>query len=175
VLWLKPDDATAEKNLRLEAERRGVAPARIVFASPVPRLEDHLARLRQADLFLDTLDYNAHTTASDALSLGVPVVTCLGSTFAGRVAASLLRAIGLPELVTDSLPGYEALALMLARDRGQLAALKSKLAGNRAHCPLFDTANFTRNIEAAFTTMWRRSRDGEPPASFAVDRSAILS
>jgi protein O-GlcNAc transferase len=175
VLWLKPDDATAERNLRLESQHRGVAAARLVFAQPVRHVEDHLARLRQADLFLDTLNYNAHTTASDALSLGVPVVTCLGSTFAGRVAASLLRATGLPELVTGSLAEYETLALMLARDSEKLAALKSRLAGNRGRWPLFDTARFTRDIEAAFTTMWRRSRDGQPPASFAVDRAAILS
>lgn len=169
VLWLKPDNATAEQNLRLEAERRGVAGARIVFAQPVPRVEDHLARLRQADLFLDTLNYNAHTTASDALLLGVPVLTCIGSTFAGRVAASLLRAIGLPEFATGSLAEYETLALRLAREPAQLAVVKTKLADNRARFPLFDTARFTRNLEAAFTTMARRSRDDEPPQSFAVD------
>ncbi len=175
VLWLKPDNATAEQNLRLEAERRGVAGARIVFAQPVPRVEDHLARLRQADLFLDTLNYNAHTTASDALLLGVPVVTCTGSTFAGRVAASLLHAIGLPELVTGSLAEYEASALKLARDRDLLAAVKAKVSENRVRFPLFDTARFTRNLEAAYMTMWRRSRDGEPPASFAVDISTAVS
>lgn len=174
VLWLKPDNATAEQNLRAEAARRGVAPERVVFAPPVPRVEDHLARLRQADLFLDTLNYNAHTTASDALSLGVPVLTCIGSTFAARVAASLLRAIGMPELATPSLADYEALALNLARDSNLLAAVKAKLADNRPRFPLFDTPRFTRNIEAAFTTMWRRSRDGEPPQSFAVDPTARL-
>jgi len=169
VLWLKDNDAVASQNLRLEAERRGVAPARLIFAPSVPDAADHLARQRQADLFLDTLHYNAHTTASDALWTGVPVVTCIGSTFAGRVAASLLRAIGLSELVTQSLPDYETLALRVARDPELLASLKARLANNRSSFPLFDTARFTRNVEAAYVTMRERLRRGERPASFAVD------
>ena len=135
VLWLKENDATASRNLRLEAARRGVAPERLVFAPSVPQVADHLARQRQADLFLDTVNYNAHTTASDALWAGIPVLTCIGSTFAGRVAASLLRAIGLPELVTESLADYEALALKLAREPALLGALKAKLARNRESFP----------------------------------------
>jgi len=127
-----------------------------------------LARHRQADLFLDTLHYNAHTTASDALWTGVPVLTRLGETYAGRVGASLLRATGLPELVTETLSQYEALALKIARDPAYLVALKAKLERNRTASALFDTARFTRNVEAAYVTMWERSRRGEAPAHFAV-------
>jgi protein O-GlcNAc transferase len=132
-------------------------------------LADHLARHRQADLFLDTLPYNAHTTASDALWAGLPVLTCLGPTFAGRVAASLLKAVGLPELITTSLEDYEALALKLAKDPPLLASLKDRLARNRDTYPLFNTERFTRHIEAAYTTMWERHQRGESPQAFAVD------
>jgi protein O-GlcNAc transferase len=170
VLWLKDNDPTASRNLRSEAERRGIAGERLVFAPGVATVEDHLARHRQADLFLDTLHYNAHTTASDALWTGVPVLTCLGETYAGRVGASLLRAVGLPELVTRSLTEYEALALKIARDPPYLDALKAKLERNRTASALFDTARFTRNIEAAYMTMWERSRRSESPAHFAVER-----
>ena len=126
---------------------------------------EHLARHRVADLFLDTLPCNTHTTASDALWAGLPVVTQLGATFAGRVAASLNYAVGLPELVTNSLEEYEALAFKLAHDPALLAALKTKLASHRDNYPLFDTKRFTRNIEAAYTTMWQRYQRGEPPRS----------
>ncbi len=175
VLWLKENDAAASYNLRLEAERRGVAPDRLVFAPSVPNVADHLARQRQADLFLDTLRYNAHTTASDALWAGVPVLTRLGSTFAGRVAGSLVRAVGLPELITESLADYEALALKLAREPELIGTIKAKLARNRGSFPLFDTARFTRNIEAAYTAMWQRAQRAEPPQSFAVDLEARRS
>jgi predicted O-linked N-acetylglucosamine transferase (SPINDLY family) len=171
VLWLKDNDAMASRNLRSEAERRGVAPERLVFAPSVARVEDHLARQRQADLFLDTLHYNAHTTASDALWAGVPVLTCLGSTFSGRVAASLLGAVGLSELVTQTLSDYEALALRIAREAPLLGALKAKLAANRDVFPLFDTARFTRHLEAAYVTMTQRARRGEPPQHFAVEQT----
>jgi len=168
VLWLSASNATAVVNLRREAERRGVAPDRLIFAPRVPLNEDHLARLRLADLFVDTLYYNAHATAADALWAGVPVLTCPGATFASRVAGSLLGAVGLPELVTNSLEGYEALALRLARDPVCLAALRQQLARNRDLAPLFDTDRFTRNIEAAYTTMCERAERGESPRSFAV-------
>jgi protein O-GlcNAc transferase len=167
VLWLLEDNETAMRNLRREAEARGVAPDRLVFA-PRMTVEHHLARHRLADLLLDTLPYNAHTTASDALWAGLPVVTCLGSTFAGRVAGSLLNAVGLPELVTATLADYEALALELAQDKDRLAALRAKLARNRSVFPLFDTARFRRHIESAFVTMWERAQRGEQPAAFAV-------
>jgi protein O-GlcNAc transferase len=171
VLWLLGTNSTAAENLRREAERRGIRADRLIFA-PRIAVADHLARHRQADLFLDTLPYNAHTTASDALRAGLPLVTCLGDTFAGRVAASVLRAIGLPELITTSLDEYEALALRLAHDPGLLAAITSKLAQNRNTYPLFDTPRFTRHIESAYATMWRRFQNGEPTAAFAVESAA---
>lgn len=167
VLWLLERNAESPRNLRMEAGRRGVDPQRLVFASPM-NLPDHLARHRLADVFLDTLPYNAHTTASEALWAGVPVITCLGSTFPGRVAASLLHAVGMPDLITESLEEYESLALRLARDPALLAAIKAKLARNRDSCPLFDTARFTRHIEAAYDAMWERYRRGEPPEGFSV-------
>jgi predicted O-linked N-acetylglucosamine transferase (SPINDLY family) len=169
VLWLIEANSTAVVNLRREAERRGIAPDRLVFA-PMMSLADHLARSKQADLFLDTLPCGAHTTASDALWAGVPLLTCLGETFAGRVAASLLRAVGLSELITTSLEDYEALALKLAHDRALLAAVKSNLARNRDTYPLFDTARFTKHIESAYVTMWERCQRGEAPQAFAVNR-----
>ena len=171
VLWLLGTNSTAAENLRREAERRGITADRLIFA-PRIAVADHLARHRQADLFLDTLPYNAHTTASDALRAGLPLVTCLGDTFAGRVAASVLRAIGLPELITTSLDEYEALALRLAREPGLLATITSKLAQNRDTYPLFDTPRFTRHIESAYATMWRRFQNGEPAAAFAVESAA---
>jgi len=131
-------------------------------------LENHLARHVLADLFLDTLPYNAHTTASDALWMGLPLVTCQGQAFAGRVAASLLHAVGLPELVTHSLEEYEALALKLAADGSLLQSVRQKLAGNRGTHPLFDTNRFRRHIEAAYTTMWEIWQRGDSPRSFAV-------
>jgi protein O-GlcNAc transferase len=168
VVWIQEGEPIAALNLRAEAERRGIAADRIVFAPKVPTYADYLARFRLADLFLDTLPYNAHTTASDALWAGVPVVTCLGSTFASRVAASLLHAIGLPELVAASLADYEALALKLARQPELLAATKTKLAAHRNSHALFDTDRFRRHIEAAYATMYQRHLGGEPPTSFAV-------
>jgi len=167
VLWLFERNAEAPRNLRMEAERRGVDPQRLVFAPPI-NLPDHLARHRLADVFLDTLPYNAHTTGSDALWAGVPVVTCFGPTFPGRVAASLSHAVGMPELITESLEEYESLVLRLARDPALLASIKAKLARNRDSCALFDTARFTRHIEAAYDTMWERYRRGELPESFSV-------
>jgi len=168
VLWLLDDNPAATRNLREEAAARGTASDRLVFARRVNPAE-HLARHRAADLFLDTLPYGAHTTASDALWTGLPVLTCRGSTFAGRVGASLLHAAGLPELITDSLDEYEALALKLARDRGALRTLKETLSRNRDSCTLFDTARFTRHFEAALTAMRERQRDGKSPVHFAVD------
>lgn len=168
VLWLRDYNAVTSQNLRDEAQRRGIAPERLVFAPRVPLAADHLARQRQADLFLDTLPYNAHTTGTEALWVGLPVLTCLGSSFAGRVGASINRAIGMPELVTNSLAEYEALALKIARDPALCAALKEKLARNRNAFPLFDTARLTRHVEAAYERMWQTYRDGRSPASFAV-------
>jgi protein O-GlcNAc transferase len=168
VLWLRRDNESAENNLRREANARGINAARLVFASRVPSMEDHLVRHRLADLFLDTLPYNAHTTASDALWAGLPVLTCCGNTFAGRVGASLLSAVGLPELVTHNVDDYEALALRLAQDSSLLTSLRTKLARNRESCPLFDSERFTRNLETAYATMWDIWQRGEKPQSFSV-------
>jgi predicted O-linked N-acetylglucosamine transferase (SPINDLY family) len=152
VLWLIEDNAAAAANLRREAERRGVDQTRLVFAPRMPQ-EDHLARQSAADLFLDTRPYNAHTTGSDALWAGVPLLTCPGESFASRVAASLLQTMGLPELIAATLADYEVLAISLGKDRGRLEAIKQKLQRNRASSPLFDLARFTLNIEAAYTGM----------------------
>lgn len=167
VLWLLDGLPPTVRNLRQEAEKRGVAAERLIFA-PRVRPEEHLARHRLADLSLDTLPYNAHTTASDALWAGLPLVTCCGTSFAGRVAASLLKAVGLPELITKNLKDYEDLALKLATDGNQLATIKAKLAKNRTVAPLFDSHRFCRCIENAYATMWGRQQRRAPPASFAV-------
>jgi predicted O-linked N-acetylglucosamine transferase (SPINDLY family) len=168
VLWLLEDNPDAGRNLEHEAEAHGIASGRLVFAPRVSAAE-HLARHRLADLFLDTQPYGAHTTASDALWTGLPVLTAPGPTFASRVAASLLNAVGLPELIVDSLSAYEAMALHLARHPDALAAMKTKLAANRDTSPLFDTVRFTRNLEAAYVAMWQRRQRGEPPRSFSVE------
>ncbi len=167
VLWLYTTNATAVKNLRREAAARRIDPSRLVFA-PRVKLEYHLSRHRIADLFLDTLPCNAHTTASDALWAGLPVLTCSGRTFASRVAGSLLHAVGLPDLVTHTLDDYEALALKLATDANLLCEVKDRLARNRLTEPLFDTDRFRRHIEAAYMTMWEIHQRGENPQSFAV-------
>lgn len=163
VLWLLKSNDLARNNLLREAGAQGVDAERLVFADVAP-LEQHLARMQLADVFLDTLPVNAHTTASDALWAGVPVVTCAGETFISRVAGSLLNAMGLPELVTDSLPSYEALALKLSTDPAYLAALKAKLQANRLTSPLFDSRKYTRNLEALYEEMWRRYLTGETPS-----------
>ncbi len=167
VLWLLEDNVEASRNLRDEAARRGVAPDRLVFARRL-NLDEHLARHRLADLFLDTLPYNAHTTASDALWAGLPVLTCTGSAFAGRVAGSLLTAAGLPALITQGLEEYETLALRLATTPAMLTANRASLALGRNDCPLFDTGRFRRHIEAAYAEMWERYQRGQAPASFDV-------
>jgi predicted O-linked N-acetylglucosamine transferase (SPINDLY family) len=167
VLWLREAIPAAVRNLRSEAARRGVDPERLIFAAGAPQAE-HLARHRAADLFLDTLPINAHTTASDALWAGLPLVTCRGSAFAGRVAASVLQAVGMPELITESLGDYEALALNLATTPALLAETRARLARQRLTAPLFDTARSCRHIEAAYSGMWERHLRGEPPQSFSV-------
>ena len=167
VLWLLGANEAATRNLRREAATRGVAPERLVFA-PVAAPPAHLARQRLADLFLDTLPCTAHTTASDALWAGLPLLTCLGDTFAGRVAASLLTAAGLPELITRSLEEYESMALMLASTPDVLRGFKDKLTRERMSCALFDTQRFCRHLEAAYLTMWERQQRGQPPATFDV-------
>jgi predicted O-linked N-acetylglucosamine transferase (SPINDLY family) len=168
VLWLSKINEQMEVNLRREASARGVAPERLVFAPRKPSLSDHLARQRQAGLFLDTLPYNAHTTASDALWAGLPVLTCAGKSFAARVAGSLLHAVGLPELVTDNLADYESLALALARNPQRLQSLREKLQRQRDTMPLFDSGRFCRHLESAYESMWQRWRSGESPQTFSI-------
>lgn len=168
VLWLLDTGAHVQANLRREARARGVEAERLVFAEPIPHAA-HLGRLTHADLFLDTFAVNAHTTASDALWAGLPVLTLAGSQFAARVAASLVHAAGLPELAVGSAADYARLALELARDRPRLASLRARLAEGRATCPLFDTAAYTRSIESAFTRMHRRHGCGLAPDHFDVD------
>jgi protein O-GlcNAc transferase len=168
VLWLLEANDLVKRNLRSEAEKRGVDPGRLIFA-PVVASGEHLERHRHADLFLDTLPCNAHTTASDALWAGLPVLTCCGDTFAGRVAGSLLTAIGIPELVTASLEQYEQTALALARDPQRRSALRQRLEKNRNTSALFDLPKLTENIEAAYTRMWQTWLSGQPPAAFSIE------
>ena len=169
VLWLLEDNAPATRNLRAAARGHGVDPARIVFARRAP-LDDHIARHRCADLFVDTLPYNAHTTASDALWAGLPVLTLAGRSFAGRVAASLLHAVGLPELVTHTPEQYETTAIRLAGDPAALAAIRGKLTANRLTAPLFDTPRFTRDLEAAYRLAHARHLEGLPPDHLDIAR-----
>ena len=167
VLWLLQDNPTAAKNLQKEAERRGLDPVRLVFAKRMD-LPEHLARHKAADLFLDTTPCNAHTTASDALWAGLPLLTCLGETFASRVAASLLNAIGLPELITETLADYEKLAIDLAKTPAKLKTLKEKLERNRLTTPLFDTELFTNHVEIAYTQMFERYQADLSPEHIEV-------
>jgi protein O-GlcNAc transferase len=171
VLWLLADSERVAVNLRREAEVRGVRGARLVFAPRMP-LAEHLARQRAADLFLDTYPYNAHTTASDALWAGLPVLTRSGESFAARVAASLLRAAGLPELITTTPEEYEALATELAADPSRLVQLTAKLRRTRLAVPLFDTELFTRHLEDAYAQMYERSIRGLNPEHLYVHDAA---
>jgi predicted O-linked N-acetylglucosamine transferase (SPINDLY family) len=168
VLWLFDANPWAKANLATEARARGVNPERLVFAPPQPNAK-HVARYRLADLFLDTLPYNAHTTASDALWAGLPVLTCLGDSFPGRVGGSLLRAVGLDELISTSLQEYEALALKISRESDLLLEFRTRLARNRATCSLFDTARFARKIEAAYRRMVEMRMAGQTPTAFTVE------
>jgi predicted O-linked N-acetylglucosamine transferase (SPINDLY family) len=156
VLWLLQGNAAIRGHLQCEAQARGVDPARLIFATRVAP-DAHLARQRLADLFLDTLPYNAHTTASDALWVGLPVITTPGHSMPARVAASILSAAGLQELIAPDLASYEALALHLARDSAALRAAREKIARNRGTTPLFDTARFVRNLEDAYRAMLERA------------------
>lgn len=163
VLWLSANSDAAMENLKKEVKLRGISPDRVIFASRMPSAADHLARHRAADLFLDTSPYNAHTTASDALWAGLPVLTHIGDAFAGRVAASLLTAVGLPELITHSRSEYEDLAISIAKDPQKLSALKNRLAENRNSAALFKTQAYTENLEKAYSAIYSRYKDGQPP------------
>jgi len=170
VLWLVASNPAVQENLRREALQQGIDPERLIFAPNLPYAE-HLTRLQAADLFLDTLPFNAGTTASDALWVGVPVITCSGESFAARMAGSLLYAIGLPELITDTLEDYENLAFKLASTAELLTGIRRKLAENRRASPLFDTGHFCRNLEAAYLSMHDRAARGKSPACINVSSS----
>ena len=167
ALWLLEDNPEVTRNLCKEAETRGIRQERLAFAKRLPPPE-HLARHRLADLFLDTLPYNAHTTASDSLWAGLPVLTCAGETFAGRVAASLLQAIQLPELVTPTIESYESLAIELASSPSRLREIGNKLSRNRQLAPLFNTELYTSHIEAAYIAMYDRHQSGLPPGHIHI-------
>jgi predicted O-linked N-acetylglucosamine transferase (SPINDLY family) len=163
VLWLSQNDPTAADHLRRAATRCGIDPQRLVFAGRMPSVADHLARHRMADLFLDTRPYNAHATCIDALWSGLPVITCIGDSFAARVSASLLKAVELPELITATAEDYEELAVQLAKNPQQLAAIKQKLMLKRATMPLFDTPIYTKHLEAAYRLIVGRYQAGLTP------------
>lgn len=169
VLWLLRNSGFAEENLRREAATRGIDPQRLVFAEKAPK-DVHLARHRLADLFLDTLHYNAHTTAVDSLWSGVPLLTCPGETFPARVAASTLTAAGLPELVVPNLREYEELAVGLANDPGRFSEFRRRLQANRPTCPLFDVGRYTRDLERAFEHMWALHEAGRSPQPIELSR-----
>jgi predicted O-linked N-acetylglucosamine transferase (SPINDLY family) len=168
VLWLSPGAATGAGNLRREAQARGVGSERLVFARHLPSKAEHLARHRLAGLYLDTLLYNAHTTACDALWAGLPVLTCLGGTFASRVGASVLKAVGLPELIVQDLESYENLAVRLAQNPEKLAELRARLDKQRVSAPLFDTRRLVRNLERAYRRMWDLFAAGKAPELIVV-------
>ncbi len=155
VLWLLECNAVAKENLQREAEARGVAADRLIFAPRVP-IANHLARHQLADLFLDTLPYNAHTTASDALWMGLPLLTCTGQTFASRVAGSLLHALGMDDLISSNLDDYQQKALQLSADADLLASIKQRLLQSRDSAPLFDTGRFAQDLEHCYQTVWQR-------------------
>lgn len=169
VLWLMKLNDVAEKNLRREAELAGIEPQRIIFATRVPRIEEHLARYRLADLFLDTFPCNAHSTASDVLKAGLPILTCMGKAFSGRVASSLLFSLDMPELITTSLEEYENLALKLAHSTKKLKKIKDKLKTSILNSNIFNTSLYCKNLESAFCVMADRTAKGLVPESFAVD------
>jgi len=175
VLWLRDGGAAMRTNLARESHARGVDPRRLVFAPKVAAMQDHLARHRQADLFLDTWPFAGHATARDALWAGLPVLTLVDESFASRVAASLLTCLNLPELITDHRAEYEECALSLARDRNKLAALRSRLSQSLRAEKVFDTALYCRHLEYAYTMMWRRSEQGIGPVSFDVPIEGAIS
>ena len=169
VLLLFADYTTAQNNLKNEASARGVNPDRVIFGSSLA-YTDHLARYRSMDLFLDTLPYNAGATASDAIWAGLPVLTCMGESFASRYAASLLNAMDSPELITHSQEQYEKLAIELASNSAQLEAIKHKLERNRHSSLLFDTSRFTQHLEAAYNQIHERQLAGLPPAHITINQ-----
>jgi protein O-GlcNAc transferase len=167
VLWLRKSNRLSKENFIKEAQKRHIDPSRLVFADRAP-MEEHLARHKLADLFLDTFAFNAHTTATEALWAGLPVDTKLGQSFAARVAGSFLSAIELPELITKTVEDYEALILKLATEPDQLNAIKQKLANKRLSAPLFNTELFTRHLENGYQQACQHYFDGKPPQTICV-------
>jgi predicted O-linked N-acetylglucosamine transferase (SPINDLY family) len=168
VLWLRDGDPAVRANLTREAAARGIGPERLVFAPRLSSMDEHLARYRRADLFLDTLPYGAHATARDALWAGLPVLTCLGSTLASRVAGSLLTGLGVPELVTSNLEDYAARALEYAGSPAPLAKIRATLTDRKPAAPAFDTDLYRRHLETAYRMIWERHQTGAPPAALSV-------
>ena len=175
VLWLARNNDFAAANLARAAQDAGVDPGRLVFAKLRPAIEEHLARHQLADLFLDTLPYNAQMTAMDALWAGLPAVTCAGRAFAGRAAMSMLHDLDLAELIAEDIEAYEQLAVALARDPSRLQRIRHKLAANRLIAPLFDTARLCRDIEAAYAMMTEIRLRGGRPQSFSLDENGKSS
>jgi protein O-GlcNAc transferase len=169
VLWVLADTPSAQENLKREAAARGVHSDRLVFAGRMS-YEDYMSRMRLADLFLDTFPFNGGTTTSDALWMGVPVLTCTGESFASRMAGSLLTVLGLPELVTSDLPAYERRAIELIESPSRLAELRARLGESLVASPLYKAERFCRHLERAYRTMWERHESGLPPESFSVPR-----
>jgi len=163
VLWLTDGNSTANINLQKEAKKNGVDENRLIFAPRLDSMKDHLNRIQLSDLFIDTLPYNAHATSSDALRMGLPVLTCVGNSFASRVAASLLNAVNLPELITTTQEQYESLAIQLATHPEKLKIIKDKLVNNLPTAPLYDTPLFTQQLESAYLTMYERYQQGLDP------------
>jgi predicted O-linked N-acetylglucosamine transferase (SPINDLY family) len=168
ILWISENNQSFKANITSEFKKRGIEPSRIVFAQSIASMSDYLSRYELADLFLDTSPYNAHTTAVDSLKAGIPVLTLMGKSFASRVAASLLNAIGLPELITNTQEEYEALAIELAIHPDKLADIKLRLANNRLTTPLFNTPLFTRNLESAYIKMYERYQDDLQPDHMSI-------
>jgi predicted O-linked N-acetylglucosamine transferase (SPINDLY family) len=168
VLWLFEGNSSAVKNLRKEAVKFGINEERLIFVKHVP-ITDHLNRIQMADLFIDTLPCNAHTTASDALRMGLPVLTLIGHSFVSRVAASLLNAVNLPELITTSQEQYESLAIELATHPEKLKTIKDKLVNNLPTAPLYDTPLFTKHLESAYMAMYDRYQNGLDPEHIYVE------
>jgi predicted O-linked N-acetylglucosamine transferase (SPINDLY family) len=169
ILWISENNELFKANIKIEFQNRGIDPKRIVFAKKLESMTDYLARYALADVFLDTHPYNAHTTAVDSLKAGVPILTLIGQSFASRVAASLLSAIELPELITNTLEEYEVLAIDLATNPNKLADIKLRLTNNRMTTPLFDTPLFTQKLEAAYIKMHERYQNNTEPDHLYID------
>jgi protein O-GlcNAc transferase len=167
VLWLRSSNTWAEENLLKQFKRHGVDPSRLIFAGRAP-MDEHLGRQKLADLFIDTFNYNAHTTASEALWAGLPVITKAGKGFSARAAASLLTAIGLPELITATAEDYEELILYVARNPEYLAQIRKKLSNQRLSTPLFNSELYTRHLENGYEQAYQRYYDGQQPKAISV-------